>query len=686
MPPERSPSIFLQRMHFLYPLFLGALALLAIPIIIHLFYFRRYKKVYFTNVRFLREIKEESSIRSRLKNLLTLLCRLLAVLFLVLGFAQPFIKKDNDIKKGRKTVSIFIDNSFSMASLSSDAPLLDEAKRRAEEIINAYDLEDEFQIISHDLSARQQRLIGRDQALTQIEEIQLTAEVNPMSKVWQRQVQMLDDSENPNKIAYFISDFQKNITDLNLADSSYEYNLIPLRAVVEQNVSLDSAWFEAPVQMINRPNILYVRVQNWSNQPAENIQLSLRQDGVVKPVGSLDIAANSFVIDTVSISVLSPGFQKIELKITDFPVQFDDTYHLAFEVKQQIRTLIVHEEKDNRYLASAFASEQYFNTTSQNASNLDYAGFNQYQLILLDELKSISSGLAAALKNHIEGGGNVLMFPSRQADLTSYNSLLDQLSAGKYGTWDTISRTVNYINQNEFIFADVFERTRRNVTLPTTQGNFQIQTRSSGYERLMSYRDGRPFMLKYRREKGHLYQCAAPLDITFNNLVNQAEVFIPMLYKMALSTSESGKIAYTIGSDNVLEIENQSTDVDVVYEISGQTTFIPGQQARGKRVVLNLHDQIKDAGFYDVYLNEDEVLATFAFNSNRLESDPICMSADEIKASYANEANIIDRTQLASLADFIQEKDRGIILWKYCLVLALIFLALETLIIRFWSV
>ncbi|MCC6723197.1 MAG: BatA domain-containing protein, partial [Saprospiraceae bacterium] len=35
-------------MQFLYPGFLFALAALAIPIIIHLFYFRRFKKVYFT--------------------------------------------------------------------------------------------------------------------------------------------------------------------------------------------------------------------------------------------------------------------------------------------------------------------------------------------------------------------------------------------------------------------------------------------------------------------------------------------------------------------------------------------------------------------------------------------------------------------------------------------------------------
>ena len=97
-------------MQFLYPTFLFALAALAIPIIIHLFHFRRFKKVYFTNVRFLREVKEETSARRKLRNLLVLLMRCLALAFLVFAFAQPFIPRETDVKKGEKAISVFVDN------------------------------------------------------------------------------------------------------------------------------------------------------------------------------------------------------------------------------------------------------------------------------------------------------------------------------------------------------------------------------------------------------------------------------------------------------------------------------------------------------------------------------------------------------------------------------------------------
>src|ERR1035438_3666616 len=95
-------------MQFLHSNFLFALSALAIPIIIHLFNFRRYKTVYFSNVTFLKELKEETASQSKLKHLLVLACRLLALAFLVFAFAQPYIpNKKNQLSSGRKFVSIY---------------------------------------------------------------------------------------------------------------------------------------------------------------------------------------------------------------------------------------------------------------------------------------------------------------------------------------------------------------------------------------------------------------------------------------------------------------------------------------------------------------------------------------------------------------------------------------------------
>ena len=68
-------------MNFLFPTFLFGLSAIAIPIIIHLFNFRKYKKIYFTNVQFLKELKQESDSKSKLKEWIILLLRILAISF-----------------------------------------------------------------------------------------------------------------------------------------------------------------------------------------------------------------------------------------------------------------------------------------------------------------------------------------------------------------------------------------------------------------------------------------------------------------------------------------------------------------------------------------------------------------------------------------------------------------------------
>ncbi|MDX5321532.1 MAG: BatA domain-containing protein, partial [Bacteroidota bacterium] len=78
-------------MKFVNPQFLWAFGVLAIPIIIHLFNFRRFKKVIFPNLRFLKEVQLKNKNKRELRKYLVLASRLLALSFLVLAFAGPFI-------------------------------------------------------------------------------------------------------------------------------------------------------------------------------------------------------------------------------------------------------------------------------------------------------------------------------------------------------------------------------------------------------------------------------------------------------------------------------------------------------------------------------------------------------------------------------------------------------------------
>ena len=170
-------------MHFLYPAFLFALLTLAIPLLIHLFNFRRYQKVYFSNVQFLKEVQEQQSSRRNLKERLILASRMLALAFLVFAFAKPYIPGANAANSGKQqAVSIFVDNSYSMETLNRDGSLLDEAKRRAKEIAAAYSLNDRFQLLTQDFEGRHQRLLSREEFNDAVD----TLKISPQSRTLQQ--------------------------------------------------------------------------------------------------------------------------------------------------------------------------------------------------------------------------------------------------------------------------------------------------------------------------------------------------------------------------------------------------------------------------------------------------------------------------------------------------------------------
>ncbi len=676
-------------MQFLYPSFLFALAALAIPIIIHLFYFRRFKKVYFTNVRFLREVKEETSARQKLRNLLVLLMRCLAVAFLVFAFAQPFIPQDVEVKQGENAVSVFIDNSFSMSALSEDAPLVEKAKQRAREIINAYAVEDRFQVLTNDFEGRHQRMVSKEEAIGLVDEIKVSPAVRSLSQILTRQSQALGSGKGTNKISYVISDFQKNTADLeNFKDTLLDVNLVPLQAVQEKNVSIDSAWFEAPVQMLSQPNPLIVKIKNWSNEDAENVRLTVKYNGESKPVGELSIPANASVIDTVIVSIQSTGWHEAELAVTDYPVQFDDRYFFTYNVAEVINVLVINEQAPDAFLDAAFKGVSFFKVTNQLSRNLDYSKFPGYQLIICNGLENISTGLASELKKYVDNGGNVLLFPALNANTASYNSFLRSIPANELQNFEQQERSVSDINTQEFVFKDVFENKSANLKLPVTKGNYRLNNIASrGEERLLTYRDGNTFIGKFKSGQGIFYLCAAPLAEDYSNLARSGEIFIPMLYKMAISSARNRPIAYTIGQDEVIEADNVVRGGESVYKLKGKDEeFIPQQRIVASKVFLGVQNQILDAGFYNLFLTPDTTLSKFAFNYDRRESDLAYLSTGDLEAKAGPNVSVLTGAAAANFEEVVSDRSRGVILWKWCVIIALLALAAEVALLRFWKV
>jgi hypothetical protein len=677
-------------MEFIYPGFLWALLTVAIPVIIHLFYFRRFKKVYFSNIKFLKEIKEETTNSNKLKNLLILLARILTIVFLVLAFAQPFLPRGEKVNQGNTAVSIYIDNSFSMQAMSEDVSLIEKAKKTALDIVNGYSENSNFQIITNELYGEDQRWIDKKDALEKIKKINLNSKFQTINNIMNRQNQAFLLNGALNKQVFWISDFQRSVFEVRTesVDSTVEYNLVILQAVREKNISIDTCYWEKPLTLTNYVNKLFVKLTNNSDEDAENIPLSLEYNMEILPLGKLSIKAFSSITDTIDIRIKSQGWNQARISLKDYPMVFDDDYVFAFKVPERIKVLNLNEAKGpNKYLSSAFGEDQYFEFKYSDINKVDYSSLDKNQLVILEDIEKISTGLSSSLINAMKNGLNVLIFPGRNANVMSINSFLGAANANVLGDYQELMIEADILNQKEFVLEDVFEKIGANIPPIKLKGKFKLsnlQTRNK-YD-VIKFKNGESFISRYAIGNGQLFLCSSPFNVEYNELARNPDIFVPMLFKMSISNAGVLKLSNTIGLDKIIPLPKMNLSKDGHLKIIGnEMEFIPKQLVTADNTYLDEGDNIKKSGIYSV-MKDDSLLMKVAFNYNRKESKLEYIDIDQVSEKLNKNVKIFDnKNKNFNFTKVINAKQKGVELWKWAIFMALLFLAIEILLLRFWK-
>lgn len=680
-------------MQFLYPGFLAALGFLAVPIIVHLFNFVRYKKIYFSNVHFLKEVKEETQSRSRLKHLLILAARLLAVFFLVFAFAQPFIPAENAIvKEGTKAVSIYIDNSFSMATIGKNGTLLDEAKKDALDIVKAFEPTDKFQLLTNDFLGKHQHWVNKKVFNEMLDEVKIAPSVRKIEEIVARQKDLLSTANESVKLSYIISDFQQS--GFNMAklkgDSTVSCQLIRLEGNKTPNVYIDSCWFANPARQFNQAELLFVKIVNTGAADLENVPVKLMINGVQRAVASANIKAESSVQIEMAFTNKESGIINGQIQINDYPLTYDNDYFFSYQVSKKIKLLIVNQKEENTYLNKLFVSDPLFEVVQNTPKNIDYGSLGNYNLLILANLDEISSGFIDELKLNIQKGLNVLVFPGVKIKLDDYNNLLGNFSSALLPI-DTVSVKVGKINFKHPIYTGVFEESKmkkENVNYPLILKHYPIKTNNKGnQESLISLINGDEFLLQFSNKLGKLYFCVSPLDETYTSFPRHA-VFVPTLYKIAIASSFAEPLFYTIGNIQNIELKNNNLQTDPVYRIQaldGKSDFIAQTKSNGFSTMVDVEKQIKIAGNYWLKSNTNDTLKGLSFNFNRLESSTDYYTIDDLEKSIEqyklNNFKVIEKGA-KNMAATMMNMSKGTQLWKWCVIFALLCLGLEIALIK----
>jgi len=155
---------------------------------------------------------------------------------------------------------------------------------------------------------------------------------------------------------------------------------------------------------------------------------------------------------------------------------------------------------------------------------------------------------------------------------------------------------------------------------------------------------------------------------------------------MAISTAKDQRISNVIGRDDLIEADNKVSEGELVYKMKGKSEeFIPEQKILGPKVVLGVNNQVKEAGYYKLFLKEGENLGDYAFNYDRKESDLGYYNPTDLAQLAGDHIKIIETNDATDLTPIIGERSHGVVLWRWCIILTLVFLAIEALLLRFWK-
>ena len=640
-------------MQFKHPELLYALFLLLIPIIVHLFQLRRFQKVDFTNVAFLKKVTIQTRKSSQLKKWLTLLTRLAAMTFLILAFAQPFTASKTALNTKKETV-LYIDNSFSMQAKGDQGPLL---QRAVQDLFDSATGKEKVSWFNNDSSYKNSspQDFKNDILKVAYSQKQLTP-----AQVLLQANQLFSKDLDADRRLIMVSDFQQKETFPEVPNG-LKVDVVKLLPNAISNFAIDTVYIAT-----KNSNIIQLKAKVSSNGKSnQSTPVSLYNGDTLVAKTEVDFSDDQE--NTISFDIENNGGFKGRLELTDPNLSFDNTLFFSINTTQKLKVLSINETNAD-FLRRLFDQTE-FDYSQQSFKNLDYSEIPSQNFVILNELKEVPPSLLTALKSFSDNGGSLLIIPPVNAPVNSYNNLLNVFQLGRFSAFNEQEKKITQIVFDHPLYRDVFEKRVVNFQYPKVNSYFNIESNATS---TLKFEDGNPFLI----QKSNTYLFAAAINSENSNFQN-SPLIVPTLYNMAQQSIKLSKLYYNIG-----ELNNYSVPVSLIQDEiltlrDSLLNFIPIQQSKANQVNIRTSDDPSIAGTFNIE-KDKEFLEHVSYNYNRNES--LLQYADPINWQGVEVFNSVN-----DLFNSIAEDNAISSFWKLFAILALLFLIFEMLLLKFYK-
>lgn len=659
-------------MTFLYPGFLWALFALAIPLIIHLFNFRRTQKIYFSSTRFIKEVQETSSAKRRLKHWLVLATRLLFLFFLVIIFAQPIVPAKEQLQAGEH-IAIYVDNSLSMSAPTEGASrTLDATLIAARTITEAFPVDTRYRLLTNDFEPFANTLKTKAEVQEALAKLRLSSKSRTAAEIISRFNHLGNERE-----LFWLSDFQASTMGKSFQpDSNRRLHLVPFQHTSKSNIYIDSVFLDNPFAIGGEQNTLSVRLFNEGDADRSQLNVRLIVDGLQVGTTNTDVPANSSKEISFILNNNQSGIHQAVISFGDTPITFDNEFYLSLNFANRIKIVQITERNASSVVNKIYANNALFDIINRVSTNIDYAELGRADLVVLNELERFDQTLLTVLKDFMQAGGTVLLIPSAKPDIATYQGLLPAVVASKQ---DKLLELAKPDSKNPF-FSNVFQEQPSQMAMPLVKNSI---TWGDDRQAILKQQDDQPFLSRYQQQ-GRLYVLGGPLQSTHGTFLNHA-LIVPVMYRIAAFSRRNEKQLYQLLSQNLLSLSADSLVDNQLITLKGETEVTPAQRNINNQVLIDLAGLDLEAGHYQAIAAND-TLTSIAFNQTKLESMMKAFDKKELNKFFGERADVyeINASSSTAMAQALKSNYQGVSLWKYALILALLFLMIEVLLLRFW--
>jgi hypothetical protein len=701
-------------MSFLHPLILVAGLGIGLPILAHLLSRYQVQRTDWAAMRFLNSSVRVRTRQLRLRDILLLCLRCLAVILLVLAFAKPFMKNAANLPAGlgerRAGVVIALDASFSMGHRDGSSSRFEQGLEKVRTIMEDIRPGDPVSLV---LLASEHRVVARNIAFDPARFAEMLQNLEPspeplnLASVPQLLNSLADGMDAPQKEIHIVTDMQARdwkekpawLTDaFNDLTRAAVTTIVPVRGGSDNLAITD---LELVSGVLRKDTIARYRatVRNYGPNPVSNVRVKGMADNVTVDTKTIPAIAPG-ASETVSLFVQfhNSGPIRISAELDPDPLLADNVRRTVAYIRDEVAVLNVHGSSggSGALIAAALqargdgAAEKNFDVQSVPWTDLPTRDLSEFDVVILDNVPDITPEQARAFEDYVRAGHGLVWFAGDNVDAAAWNkrsalgsipllpavieqaaSTSDALGVGK--PLDPAMPDHSICRPLLSLPEDLLSETRFRKVL-------QVKPAAIGTTVLSLAGTAAPLLLEHSLGRGQVFMFTTSADGAWNNMA-VTPVFPMVLQQMVTYlTAREFEKPRLVGDSLSLSYADQPDASEAVFDTpDGETITVPVRQLRNEYVALI--DHARKDGFYLARVSLQAPGLPVAVNVDTAESDVACLSPAEVAGSFTDSGITIAQTDDDLLA-VVGQARAGLSFWMLFLSAGLGLLVIESLLAK----